>query len=425
MQRPNTATLSGFMDLTPEYQAAFDKIKQTIANVHSAYGFSSIDTPLIYRKEILLAKAGGDTEKQIYEMTRGETDLALRFDQTVPLAVYVANKQSELAFPFKVSQIGKVYRGERSQKGRFREFYQCDADVIGRGELPIAYDAEVIAILNDIFTELDLGKFTIRIANRKLLLGFLESLDLTDGQRVATTSAIDHAEKISGDEFKEMLREIGLDEERILRVFEFIELDGTNADILRNLTVMNITNDDFKQGLRELREVTDLLAAYDNVKIDLMIVRGLDYYTGTVFETILDKHPEIGSVGSGGRYDNLCDNYTSEKFQGVGGSVGLSRLFYVLTEIGLVKPSVKTSAEILVIPFGESQIGAANLLANKLRGEGKRVMVLYDGWKIGKKMEFANKIAVPFVAVIGENEVTSGRYGLKNMVTGEEVQEVL
>lgn len=425
MQKVDTKPLSGFMELLPEWQSEFDRIRGEIFAVHQAYGFNSIDTPLIYRRDLLLAKAGGDTEKQIYELKKGDNDLALRFDHTVPLAIYVANNSNNLAFPFRVSQIGKNYRGERSQKGRYREFYQCDADIIGRGDLPVAYDAEVIAVLHDVFQRLNFGEFTIRISNRRLMTGFLESLKLSSEQLEKTIYAIDHVEKVTNEEFKELLAACGLDEDLIWKLTDFLRLSGSNEDILRNLTAMNIKNEKWQTGLRQVREIAELVADKPKVKLDMNIVRGLDYYTGTVFETILDEHPEIGSVGSGGRYDNLCDNYSTEKFEGVGASIGLSRLFGALSEIGLIKPAARTSSDVLILPVAGEQIVAANRLAERLRGEGKRVSVLYGEMRFNKKMEQANKLGATEVVILGEEELSRGVYKLKNMVSGEESTENL
>ncbi|MCL2085855.1 histidine--tRNA ligase [Candidatus Saccharibacteria bacterium] len=425
MQKVDTKPLSGFIELLPEWQAEFDRIRGEILAMHHAYGFISIDTPLIYRRDLLLAKAGGDTEKQIYELEKGDTKLALRFDQTVPLAIYVANNSSHLAFPFKVSQIGRSYRGERAQRGRQREFYQCDADVIGRGELPVAYDAEIISLFHDIFTKLKFGDFTIRVSNRRLMTGFLESLNLKEEQLQKTISIVDHAEKITGEEFRTQLLANGVDEDLIWKLMDFLRLEGTNEDILRNLTVMNIQNEKWQKGLKELREIVEILADRPNVKLDMMIVRGLDYYTGTVFETMLDAHPKIGSIGSGGRYDNLCDNYSSEKFEGVGASIGLSRMFGALSEIGLIEPSKGKLVDVLVIPVANEQMEAANKLAMGLRAEGKKVSVLYGEARFSKKMEQANRLGAKSVAIIGEHELGNGIYKLKDMETGEEETERL
>jgi histidyl-tRNA synthetase len=419
MQRINTAPLSGFMQLLPEDQMVFDRIKQVIFDVHRQNGFLAVDLPLIYREEVLLAKAGGETEKQIYRLEKGGNRLALRFDHTVPLAAYVAENQNDLVFPFKVSNIGKNYRGEKAQRGRYREFYQCDCDVIGRGELSVAYDAEVISVIYEIYRRLNFGDFTLRVSNRKLLNGFLESLGLTD--ILAVSHIIDDAEKISEEELVSCFKKIKLDAGSIAKITEFIQISGTNEEVITKLEEMKIENDDFAAGLKELKTVMELLAkkGVDNAKIDLMIVRGLDYYTGTVYETILNDHPDIGSISSGGRYDNLADNYTNEHFQGVGASIGLSRLFYVLKESGLVASEKVSPVDVLVVPFAAQQFEYCYILADTIRRAGKTVDILLEDGKIGKKLGYADKARIKNVVVVGENEVQSGNVMVKNMDSGE------
>ena len=419
MQKINTAPLSGFMQLLPEDQIEFNRIKQVIADAHHRSGFLPIETPLLHRQELLLAKAGGDTEKQIYQLEKGDHKLALRFDLTVPLAAYVAENQSHLNFPLKTSQIGKVYRGERSQRGRFREFYQCDADVIARGTLDIAYDAEVISLIHEIYSELNFGAFTLRISNRKLLNGFLNSLGL--GEKSTDVSRIiDDAEKISESEFVAKLTALQIAPETIKNLTNFINIRGTNSEILKQLNNLHITDDQFTTGLAELKTVMSLLAAKgitETAKIDLMIVRGLDYYTGTVYETILNDHPNVGSISSGGRYDNLTGTFSNEQFQGVGGSIGLTRLFSVLREIGIIK-SAPSPVDLLLIPMSESQFPFCYQLSQDLRKQNLRVDIFLASGKIAKKLSFADKSHIPHAIVIGENEVETNRLHVKNMTDG-------
>ncbi|MDR2336777.1 MAG: histidine--tRNA ligase [Candidatus Nomurabacteria bacterium] len=419
MQKVNTAPLSGFMELLPTDQMVFDQIKQVISDVHHANGFLSVDLPLIYREEILLAKAGGDTEKQIYQLQKGDNKLALRFDHTVPLAAYIAENQNDLVFPFKVSNIGKNYRGERSQRGRYREFYQCDCDVIGRGELSIAYDAEVIGVIYEIYKKLNFGEFTLRVSNRKLLNGFLTSLNLQN--ILAVSHVIDGAEKISEAELIRQFQLLNITKEMIAKIVQFINISGTNSEVLSKLKALEIDNADFVAGLSELETVMDLLAkkGVDNAKIDLMIVRGLDYYTGTVYETILNDYPEIGSISSGGRYDNLTDSYTNERFQGVGASIGLTRLFYVLQENGIVTTERTSPVDVLLVPFSRKQFEYCYILSDTIKNAGKTVDIFLADDKLGKKLSYANKAHVKNVIVVGENEVENGNVMVKNMDNGE------
>lgn len=427
MQKVNTAPLSGFMELLPEDQMEFDRIKQVILNAHHRNGFVSIDMPLVYRDEVLLAKAGGETEKQIYRVSNGllgengGAGLALRFDHTVPLATYVAENQGQLVFPFKVSNIGKNYRGERAQKGRYREFYQCDCDVIGRGDLDVAYDAEVIGVICEIYRELDFGKFTIRVSNRKLLNGFLEGIGLEGEKLVEVGRIIDGAEKVSVEELLKRFNEAGMSSEQIEKVRRFIAIKGESDEIVRELSEFGISGELFGKGIEELKAVVGLLEKKgmgDCVKVDLMIVRGLDYYTGTVYEAVLDGHPEIGSISGGGRYDNLTGNYTNERFQGVGASIGLTRLFYVLKEAGIVGTSKRSLVDVAIVPFGEEQFEFCYKLAGDLKSKGKNVDVLLQDAKLGKKLACVDKSGVENVIVVGEDEVATGKAMVKNMASG-------
>ncbi|MCL2445002.1 histidine--tRNA ligase [Candidatus Saccharibacteria bacterium] len=419
MQKVNTAPLSGFMQLLPEDQIEFDRIKQVILNAHHRNGFLSIETPIVHRQELLFAKAGSDTEKQIYQLEKGDHKLALRFDLTVPLAAYVAENQSYLNFPFKASNIGKVYRGERSQRGRYREFYQCDADVIARGELDIAYDAEIIGLIHEIYSELNFGKFTLRVSNRKLLNGFLNSLGLGE-KSIEVSRIIDDAEKISEQEFVQKLQDLKVAQKTIDHITQFINIKGESTEIIAQLRDLKITDEQFLTGLSELQTVMSLLAAKNvtTAKIDLMIVRGLDYYTGTVYETILNDHPNVGSVSSGGRYDNLTSTFSNETFQGVGGSIGLTRLFSVLKEIGIIKSENTAPADLLVIPMSPDQFPFCYKLATDLRSQNLKIDTYLASGKVAKKLSFADKSHIPYTIVVGENEVETNRLHVKNMTDG-------
>ncbi|MEG0266420.1 MAG: histidine--tRNA ligase, partial [Bacilli bacterium] len=323
-------------------QIAFNKYKTIIEETYKKYGFLPLDTPIIEAREVLLAKAFGETEKQIYQFDKGDTKLALRFDLTVPLAKFVAANSGELVFPFKRYQIGKVYRGERAQKGRFREFYQCDIDVVGEDTLSLFYDAQIPAIMEEIFNKLEIGPFVIRINNRKILAGLFEYLSLTD-KTSEILRTIDKIDKVGTEEIKkELLLEIN--KEKVEYIINFINIKD---NVLNNLTNLNINNEQFISGLNELKEVTHYLDLMNvkNYIIDLTIARGLDYYTGTVYETNLIEHKSIGSIASGGRYDNLAGYYTQKKLPGVGMSIGLTRLFYKLNELGLINKKESKSVE--------------------------------------------------------------------------------
>ena len=421
----NTKPLPGMMELLPEEQMEFNRILGVVKAHHAAFGYAEIDTPVIERTETLLAKAGGETEKQIYRFKKGDNDLSLRFDLTVPTARFVAENISHLTFPFKRSQIGKVYRGERSQRGRFREFYQCDIDVIGREKLSLNYDAEVMAVIYAIFKELNLGKFTLRINNRNIMSGLFEGLGVV-GSDVELMALIDRAEKISGEDFSRQLKELGIGREAEQMILEFIKIDGESGQVLQRLRDLATTfekNTRFLGGINELEKVSGVLkqmaVSEDNFKLDMLIVRGLDYYTGTVFETVLDDFKDIGSVASGGRYDNLASSYSKEVLPGVGASIGLTRLFWSLRELGLLKFQQKTPAEYLIVPFTENEVAVALDLANKMRTEGKKVEVLLEEMNIKKAFKFADKRGVKYVVPIGEDKAKSGEFVVQDMITGE------
>lgn len=413
--------LPGFMELLPQDQIQFNRIKDTIRQTYEEFGFLPLDTPVLEKSEVLLAKGQGETEKQVYRFERGSTDISMRFDLTVPLARYVAQYYSDLSFPFRRYHIDKVYRGERNQRGRYREFYQCDIDTIGENSLDIINDAEIPAVIYNLFTKLDIGDFTIRINNRKILKGFYASLGIEDTQTVLRT--VDKLEKIGVDKVLEEIIEQGISEEDAKAILKFIEIDGTNGEKIQALKDLNIENEVFQEGLEEIEQVFEYLKLFEvpekNTSFDLTIARGLDYYTGTVYETILDNHPEIGSVCSGGRYDNLASYYTKQKLPGVGISIGLTRLFFQLKEAGIIKDEENSLTEVLIIPF-DGYMKKAITLATKLRKGGVDVFVYTEGGKLGKKMKYANALSIPYTILIGEEEVKKEKYMLKNMESGDQ-----
>lgn len=417
----NTRVMSGFMELTPELQIEFDRIKRVIEDSYASFGFTPIDTPVLEKSEVLLAKAGGETEKQIYRFTKGDSDVSLRFDLTVPLARYVADHYNELTFPFRRAHIAKVYRGERPQKGRYREFYQCDIDVIGEGELSTAYDAEIPRVIYTIFSQLDFGKFTIRVSNRKILSGLISYLGLED-KSVAIMRTIDKVDKISRSQFVTELKNIGMNDQQVDSICEFIFTGGDSDDILARLRKFVDENDELSQGIDELESVIRLMRVMgvpdSHFKIDLKIARGLDYYTGTIYETTLDDYPKLGSICSGGRYDDLASHYTDRKLPGVGISIGLTRLFSQLVELGIVKSSKKSIAEILVLPLRDEQIEPALRLADDLRQSGVATDVLLASTSVKKKFKYADKIGIRQVIVLGADEVSRGTFTLQDMTSG-------
>ena len=425
MERIKPRTLSGFMELLPAKQVQMERMMEVLRESYGLYGFTPLDTPVIESAQVLLAKGGGETEKQIYRFMKGDTDLALRFDLTVPLAKYVAANYGQLTFPFKRYQIGKVYRGERSQRGRFREFYQADIDIIGDGKLDILNEAEIPAIIYKVFRGFGLNRFQIRVNNRKILTGFYSMLELAEksGDIMRT---VDKLDKIGADKVKLILLEdCGLTEAQADEILHFIAIRGTNAQVLTALENYAGRNELFDLGLSELKAVTANLAAFgvpeENFAVDLTIARGLDYYTGTVYETTLLDHPEIGSVCSGGRYDNLAGYYTDKQLPGVGISIGLTRLFYVLDEQGLLNPELPSApADALVLPMTEDPAPAI-ALAEALRAGGIRVQLYGEQKKFKQKMSYADKIGVPYAVLLGEDEIAQGKCAVKNMVSGEQV----
>ena len=419
-------TLSGFMELLPEKQQRFERMMEILRNTYASYGFAPLDTPVIEDAQILLAKGGGETEKQIYRFQKGDSDLALRFDLTVPLAKYVALHVGDLAFPFRRYQISKVYRGERAQRGRFREFYQADIDIIGDGKLDILNEAEIPAIIYKVFWGFGLSRFQIRVNNRKILNGFYAMLSLSE-QSGSIMRTVDKLDKIGAEKVRALLLEdCGISETQADEILKFIAITGTNAQVLAALEGYAGRNELFDTGLAELKAVTDNLAAFGvpeaNFAVDLTIARGLDYYTGTVYETTLLDHPEIGSVCSGGRYDNLAGYYIDKALPGVGISIGLTRLFYVLDEQGLLNPDLPSApADALVLPM-TAEPGAAIALAETLRSSGLRVQFYGEQKKFKQKMAYADRLNVPFAVLLGEDEIAEGKCSVKNMTTGQQVK---
>ena len=427
MAKMTPRTLSGFMELLPAPQQQMERIMEVLRRTYSLYGFTPLDTPVIESSDVLLAKGGGETEKQIYRFQKGDADIALRFDLTVPLAKYVALHYNDLTFPFRRYQIGKVYRGERAQRGRFREFYQADIDIIGDGKLDIANEAEIPAIIYKTFSTLGHKRFQIRVNNRKILNGFYSMLGLSEksGDIMRT---VDKLDKIGPEKVKTLLmgEEIALTEEQADEILKFIAIGGTNAQVLDALQGYSGKDEIFDQGLSELQTVVKYLAAFgvpeENFAVDLTIARGLDYYTGTVYETTLLDHPEIGSVCSGGRYDNLAEYYTDKKLPGVGISIGLTRLFYVLGEQGMLNPELPTApADVLILPMTED-LSAAISFATLLRENGIRAQLHCEQKKFKQKISYADKLNIPYVIFLGEDEINAGVVACKDMVTGEQTK---
>lgn len=421
MEKIKPRTLSGFMELEPADQAQFEKIAQVLRETYALYGFYPLDTPILEASEVLLAKGGGETEKQIYRFQKGDSDLAMRFDLTVPLAKYVALHYGALTFPFRRFQIGKVYRGERAQRGRFREFYQADIDVIGDGALDIINEAEIPSIIYRTFSELGLTRFQIRINNRKVLSGFFEMLGLS-GRASDIMRTIDKLEKIGAESVREILLEEGVAAESVDEILRFISLGGGTEQILQALEGYRGRNALLDEGISELGIVSRYLADFGvpatHFQIDLTIARGLDYYTGTVYETTMLDHPEIGSICSGGRYDNLAGYYTDKKLPGVGISIGLTRLFFVLQDKKLLS-GTPSPADVLILPMTDD-LGAAISLATRLRAEGIRTQLHCEKKKFKAKITYADKLSIPYVIFMGEDEIANGTVTLKELASGEQ-----
>ena len=424
MEKMKPRTLSGFMELLPAPQQQMERMMDILRKTYSLYGFTPLDTPLIEASEVLLAKGGGETEKQIYRFTKGDADLSLRFDLTVPLAKYVALHYNELSFPFRRYQIGKVYRGERAQRGRFREFYQADIDIIGDGKLDITNEAEIPAIIYQTFTSLGLKRFQIRVNNRKILNGFYAMLGLTE-QSGDIMRTVDKLDKIGAEKVRTLLvDECGVSADSAGEILKFIAITGGNEQVLAALESYRGRNKVFDEGLDQLNTVVKYLSAFgvpaENFAVDLTIARGLDYYTGTVYETTLLDHPEIGSVCSGGRYDNLAEYYTDRQLPGVGISIGLTRLFYVLGEQGLLNPDLPTApADVLILPM-TAELSPAVTLATRLRAAGIRTQLYTEQRKFKAKMSYADKLGVPYVVFLGDDEIAGNVVACKDMTSGEQ-----
>lgn len=416
-------TLSGFMELLPNEQILFNQMKETIKNSYERFGFLPLDTPIIELSEILLAKAGGETEKQIYRINKGENDLALRFDLTVPLAKYVSQHYNDLVFPFRGYQIGKAYRGEKPQKGRFREFYQCDIDIIGDGELNIINDAELPSVIYTTFKSLGFEDFTICINNRKILSGFFEYLKLSNISK-DIMRIIDKADKIGIEAMSKELANLNLNNKDIEKILEFISIKGTTDEKIEMIINLEVDNNLYNEGVKELKEVVKYIRSFGvpdkYFTVDFKIARGLDYYTGTVYETFLNNYKNIGSVCSGGRYENLAGFYTDKKLPGVGVSIGLTRLFYQLSEIKLIKENNRSISDVLVISMDE-EIETSLEIANELRQNGINTEVFLENKKAKNKFKYADRINVPYTLVVGEEERKANKYSLKNMTSGEQL----
>ncbi|OUP57433.1 histidine--tRNA ligase [Butyricicoccus pullicaecorum] len=424
MEKIKPRTLSGFMELLPAAQEQMERIMQTLRETYALYGFYPLDTPVLEASEVLLAKGGGETEKQIYRFQKGDTDLSMRFDLTVPLAKYVALNYGQLTFPFRRYQIGKVYRGERAQRGRFREFYQADIDIIGDGQLDIINEAEIPSIIYKTFSRLGLKRFKIRINNRKVLNGFFAMLGLSD-KASDVMRTIDKLEKIGPDKVCEILTEdCGATSEQADEILKFITIEGGTQGILEALKGYEGKNETLDQGISELTTVATYMEGFgvpaDHFEIDLTIARGLDYYTGTVYETTMLDHPEIGSICSGGRYDNLAEYYTDKKLPGVGISIGLTRLFFVLQDKDYLNQNPPASpADVMILPMTD-EVGPAIELATRLRDNGIRVQLHCEKKKFKAKITYADKLAIPYVIFMGEDEIKNNVVALKELATGEQ-----
>ncbi len=432
MEKIQPKTLPGFMELLPNDQIRFNELKEKIQKSYEKFGFLPLDTPIIENAEVLLAKAGGETEKQIYRFNKGENDLSLRFDLTVPLAKYVAEYYGELSFPFKRYQIGKVYRGEKAQAGRYREFYQCDIDIIGDGALSIIHDAEIPSVIYTTFRNLGFEAFTICINNRKILNGMFEALNLND-KTVEILRIIDKIEKIGREKTVIELKGLEIEEEKIKTILEFLDIRGNSDEKIEKLKELGIQNSTFVEGVEELQEVIKqirmLKVPEKNFTVDLTIARGLDYYTGTVYETFLDDYRKIGSVCSGGRYENLAEHYTDKKLPGVGISIGLSRFFYQIDKEKILENENKSISRVLVISMEKEEIGYALDIATTLRNADINTETYLEVKKLKAKFKYADKLHIPYVVVIGEEEIKNNKVTLKNMTTGEQktltIQEVI
>lgn len=414
---------AGFMELLPGEQILFNKYLKIIKDTYEEFGFVPQETPIVENADILFAEIGEDTKKEIYRFSKGGDDLGLRFDLTVPLARYVAMYYNQLTFPFRRYQIGKVYRGERPQKGRFREFYQCDIDIIGNGTLSLVNDAEIPAVINRVFEKFNLGEFVISINNRKILSGLVDSLGCLD-KIDEILRAIDKWEKVGQETVRLMLVEdLNMKATDVEKILKFVKITGSNKQILEKLDNFEIKNDLYTLGVNELKEVVEKAVGFGvpekNLRIDLSIARGLSYYTGTVYETKLLDERVKGSVCGGGRFDNLADSYTNQRLPGVGVSIGLTRLFSQLISAGVIKVETSTVAKVLVVPMDKVSKFTLQVAA-EMRANGIPVELFTEEDKFRKKLNYANKLGVPYVAIVGEEEEKTKTVALKNMLTGEQ-----
>ncbi|BBD79973.1 histidine--tRNA ligase [Aerosticca soli] len=429
-------TMPGVLELLPLDQIAFQRMLDTIRRNYERFGFLPIETPAIEYADVLLTKTGGETERQVYfvqstgALEQGEKpELALRFDLTVPLARYVAQHEHELTFPFRRYQMQRVYRGERAQRGRFREFYQCDIDVIGKDTLSIRYDAEMPAVIHSVFRELDIGPFTIQLNNRKLMRGYFESLGIADGERqMLVLREVDKLDKRGADYVRATLtgEPFGLSAAVTEKILAFVQTRSTSlADAFEKLDALGAGPAAMEQGRAELKEVLALVRDFgvpeSHFALNLSIARGLDYYTGTVYETTLNEHPQIGSICSGGRYDNLASQYTASKLPGVGISIGLTRLYWQLREAGLVDRA-RSTVDVLVTQMDESQLPRYLALAGELRAGGIATEVVLEGGKLGKQFKYADRAGIRFVVVLGEDEIARGVVTVKDLRRGDQFE---
>jgi len=416
-------TLPGFMELLPKDQILFNQYIDIIKDVYEKYGFLPIDTPNIELSEILLAKAGGETEKQIYRFKKGDNDLALRFDLTVPTAKFVAMYYNDIKFPFKRYQIGRVYRGEKPQQGRFREFYQTDIDIIGDGELSIINDAEIQSIMYVLFKKMNIGKFTIHMNNRKVLNGYMSYLELSD-RSVEILRIIDKINKIGVQEVENEIIELGIDKDKANSILKFITINGNNSNVIEQLKKLEIDNEMFVEGVNELETVAKYMNAFnvdeDYYCIDLKISRGLDYYTGTVFEAYLDDYKDFPSLFGGGRYENLAQNYTNRKLPGVGVGMGITRLFYALQKFGIIKAEKKSIAKVVVMCMND-EYEKCIYISNKLIEKNIPTQIYYEDKKVKAKFKYVDNLEIPYVILIGEDEIKNNVYTLRDMKTGEQI----
>ncbi|TDK32902.1 histidine--tRNA ligase [Luteimonas terrae] len=435
MIKPRTPP--GVMELLPRDQIAFQRMLDTIRRTFEGFGFLPIETPVFELSDTLLTKSGGETERQVYfvqstgaleKAAEGLPELALRFDLTVPLARYVAEHEHDLAFPFRRYQMQRVYRGERAQRGRFREFYQCDIDVIGKDSLSPRYDAEVPAVISAVFAALDIGEFTIQLNHRKLLRGYFEGQGIDDTRQMTVLREIDKLDKRGEDAVRATLtgEEFGLSDEVAERLLAFSRVRSTgHDDALAKLDALGAGTELFEEGRNELRELLGQLRALgvpeSRYALNLSIARGLDYYTGMVYETILDAHPQIGSICSGGRYDNLASHYTRSKLPGVGISIGLTRLFWQLREAGLVA-TADSSVDVLVTLLDDASLPDALALSQRLRGSGLNVETQLEPRKLAKQMQYADRAGIRFVVIRGEDEIAKGVVAVKDLRRGEQFE---